>query len=262
MGTFVDSYLDWLKKNMKETVMDNGLIEITTPFLDMNNDYTQFYIENKNGLYKITDAGYTIDNLAMAGMDVFSSDRRLKILNLFLNRLGLKVDKETREIYTEIPEADKNSIYLKGHCLLQGMLDINDMFALVSPNTVSFFNEEVNSFFKERKIFNTKNISYIGKSGLLHQYDFLLQENDKNPGRLVRLMNQPKRETFERYAFEWHDIQDQIQANDDVKKCIVLINDFGKIDSKKIQAIVSGFDAYNIETSFWSRREEELPEFA
>lgn len=259
--SFVDNYLEWLRKNMKETDMGNGLIEVTTPFLDMNNDYTQFYIKNENGFYRITDAGYTIDNLAMAGMNIFSSVRREKMLNLFLNRLGLKVDKTTREIYVEISENEKENLHIKGHCLLQGILDINDMFVLSNPNTANFFTEEVNSFFRERKIFNTKNISYMGKSGLLHQYDFLLQENDKNPGRLVRLMNQPKRDTFERYAFEWNDIQDQIQENNDVKKCIVLINDCG-IDVRKLKTITNGFEAYHIKPSFWSKREEDLPEFA
>lgn len=44
---FIDDYLAWLKSNMTEEKLDNGIIEITTPFLDKNNDYTQIYVEKK-----------------------------------------------------------------------------------------------------------------------------------------------------------------------------------------------------------------------
>lgn len=44
MQNFIDEYVNWLKSNMSSIQLKNGMTEITTPFLDRNNDYTQIYI--------------------------------------------------------------------------------------------------------------------------------------------------------------------------------------------------------------------------
>ena len=45
MLNHIENYLNWLKSNMTQTRIDNNMIEITTPFLDRHNDYTQIYLK-------------------------------------------------------------------------------------------------------------------------------------------------------------------------------------------------------------------------
>ena len=63
----LQSYKDWMFTQIKtRTVAD--AVEITLPFLDRDNDYLQVYLlESEPGKYLLTDDGYTISNLELAG---------------------------------------------------------------------------------------------------------------------------------------------------------------------------------------------------
>ncbi|WP_301885320.1 DUF1829 domain-containing protein [Dialister invisus] len=258
MQNFIDEYVNWLKSNMSSIQLKNGMTEITTPFLDRNNDYTQIYISEAVSGYKISDAGYTINDLAISGIDILTSARRKQVLKIILNRASIKFDPATNELFLHTL---KNPIAVAQSChrLIQTMLDINDMFYLNIPNVKGLFNEDVKNFFQEKKIYSTRDVSYVGKSGFLHSYDFLLQQNDINPGRLIKLMNVPQKDNFERCVFAWNDIQGLLAQTGDIKKCIVLINDENKTVSDKI---IDGFLSYDIEPSLWSEREKYVKKFA
>ncbi len=260
MSDYVNEYIRWLKANMTQRKIRDDLTEITTPFLDRNNDYTQVYIENKLGGFKITDAGYILDDLSISGMDITSSAHRKKILDWILNRFGLQVDEKTNEIFAYANR--KEAIPKIVHRVLQGMLDINDMFYLNNSAVTSMFHEDVKQFFKKHQIYSSQNVSYAGVSGFYHAYDFLLQENKKNPGRLVRLMNRPQKATFERFAFAWNDIKPMLESNGDVKTCIILINDMDVPKKKNIMDIANGFSKYGMRPFLWSKREQNIDQLA
>lgn len=255
----VEEYIKWLRANMKEKQLENGPIEITTPFLDRNNDYTQIYIESEVGAYRITDGGYIINDLAISGIDVLKKGRRRALLDSVLRRIGLSLDEKTCEIYTR--ERNHGELPAAYHRLLQGMLDVSDMFYLGNANVASIFAEEVAQFFKEHRIYSTKGITYRGKSGYEHTYDYLFQQNKDHPGRLMRLMNQPKKENFERFAFAWGDIKETLVDNGDVGQCLILINDN---DQKKdtVISMAQRFQAYDMHAILWSERKKNLQMFA
>ena len=89
---FIQMYLEWLKKDLSIQSLENGWSEITTSFLDVDNDFIQIYVrENSDGTVSLTDGGETIQALKMSGCDVTSPARSTGIDNT-LKRFGIKRD--------------------------------------------------------------------------------------------------------------------------------------------------------------------------
>jgi len=62
----LDDYYAWLKDKTALRQIDQW-VEITTPYLDRHNDYVQIYAKPANGVFILTDDGYTIDVLEQTG---------------------------------------------------------------------------------------------------------------------------------------------------------------------------------------------------
>lgn len=222
MVDHIENYLNWLKSNMTQTRIDNDTFEITTPFLDRHNDYTQIYLKEINpGTFLVTDKGYTITDLKLSGIDL-DTDRRKLILKQILNRTGLRYNLETDEIYIE---AGYNNLPSAQHTLIQGMLDINDMFFLNTPVVTSLFYDDVKRFFDAYEIYYSENISITGRSGLTHSYPFHLQKNKLHPERFIKIANRMIRADAERFMFAWGDVSETRNADSIQANLIILIND-------------------------------------
>ena len=78
----VDNYASWLRDKSVLREIGSDFVEITTPFLDRHNDYTQIYVQRLNGSYLITDGGETIEDLRMSGCDLETK----KIRDLLVSR--------------------------------------------------------------------------------------------------------------------------------------------------------------------------------
>lgn len=244
-------YTDWLYKNMIQEKIDHNLYEVTTPFLDRHNDYTQIYVKyNDDGSIELNDYGYTIDDLAMSGF-TFSTKKRKNLLNIVINKLGVGIKGEV--IYTladsihNLPEAK--------HRLLQAMIYINDMFNMNQANVKSFFLEDVTNFFDNKNIIYSENIILMGKSKITHNFDFILPKSKKNSERLVKLMNHPdKGDIFKQIMFSWSDSK-ATRKND--SHLIVILNDSNKVSEK----VINGFNSYrdtNVIPINWSDREKNI----
>lgn len=251
----VGNYLEWLKGNMFQTEISPGIIEVTTPFLDRHNDYTQVYVQKTiDGMYVVSDKGYTLSDLEMCGVE-FNTSKKKDILQQTLNRLGLKLNETTSELYAECKQ---HALAEVQHRLIQGMLDVNDMFYLSSPNIKTLFFEEVKSFFDTNEIYYSESINVSGKSGFNHFFNFLLQRNKKNPERFVKLMNSATRNNVERYIFSWNDIRAARSNELKETKLIVCIND----DKKSNHSNVGGFEEYGIDFFYWSDRLKNIEKLA
>jgi hypothetical protein len=79
----MDAYYAWLKDKTALRQIDQW-IEITTPYLDRNNDYIQIYAKKANGGFILTDDGYTIDDLETGGCKL-ESRKRQDLLKMTLN---------------------------------------------------------------------------------------------------------------------------------------------------------------------------------
>ena len=248
-------YTDWLYKNMTQEKIDDNLYELTTPFLDRHNDYTQIYIKyNSDSTITISDYGYKIDDLLMSGFN-FESSKRKHLLNQVINKFGLSLNGDV--IYTNV--TNLNSLPEAKHRLLQAMIYINDMFILNRANVQSLFYEDVAKYFEIKNIPYFSDFSLTGKSKLSHNFDFALPKTISKPERLIKLMNSPNRtDLFSQIMFSWDDTKPQ---RDRDSSLIVILNDYNKVSKK----VTDGFKSYedsNVIAMPWSDIDNQIEKLA
>ena len=59
----LDQYAQWVRDKSVLREVNDQYVEITTPYLDRHNDYTQIYVRQDNGAFMLTDGGETIQDL-------------------------------------------------------------------------------------------------------------------------------------------------------------------------------------------------------
>lgn len=248
-------YTDWLYRNMTQEKIHDNFYELTTPFLDRHNDYTQIYIKyNNDSSITISDYGYTIDDLTMSGF-TFDTSKRKHLLNQIINKFGLSLDGDI--IFTKVDSVKK--LPEAKHRLLQAMIYINDMFILNRNNVTSLFYEDVNNYFDLKNIPYFPDFSITGKSKLSHNFDFALPNTKYKPERLVKLMNNPNRvDVFAQIMFSWDDTKPERRRDSSL---IVILNDYNKVSDK----VMEGFESYkdsNVITLPWSDRDNQIEALA
>ncbi|MGQ0815586.1 MAG: DUF1829 domain-containing protein [Gemmatimonadota bacterium] len=202
ISALLDQYSRWLRdKNVLREVNDR-YVEITTPYLDRHNDYTQIYVRKENGAFLLTDGGDTIQDLRSSGCDL-ETKKRKDLLTATLNGFGIQ-----REGDALVVRATAQSFPVRKHNLVQAMLAVNDLFYLAVPVVASLFLEDVMAWFELHDIRYTPNVKFTGKSGYDHTFDFVVPASRRAPERPVRAVNRPSRDLAESLAFSWVDTRE------------------------------------------------------
>lgn len=240
-----EKYISWLEDEISVNKVGEYL-EITSPFLDRYNDYLQVYakIQNDNEII-ITDDSYTINNLKMSGIDI-NSIKRKQLLTTFINKYRIDLKDDELLVKTDIDDFPRKILFL-----MQAMLNIDDMFMLSQNKIASIFLDDVTKFLDEKEIFYSKDVNFIGKSGFLYSYEYLIQRSKTQPERLCKVINNPNKQNFQNTIFMWNDTK-ETRNND--SKLIVFLNDENKIDSN----VMDGFKNYNVDTIPWSRKNDYI----
>ena len=119
--------MDWLNENIEQSKINDNLYRITFPYLDRNNDHIEIYIkEEPHGIYTLTDDSETLTELELSGLDIFSSSKRIAILNTILHSHGINIDKN-HSLYVN---CDKQSLPSIGNMFIQCIHKINTTFYL------------------------------------------------------------------------------------------------------------------------------------
>jgi hypothetical protein len=118
----MDRYYTWLKdktawKNINEWV------EITTPYIDRNNDYIQIYLKKTEDGYLLTDDGATILGLKEEGC-MLDSSKHQELLVLALNGYGVSLVGDKLQV-----TATTDNFAWKKHSIVQAILTVNDMYS-------------------------------------------------------------------------------------------------------------------------------------
>lgn len=246
----LDNYSRWLRdKNVLREVNDQ-YVEITTPYLDRHNDYTQIYVRRENGGFLLTDGGDTIQDLRSSGCDL-ETKKRKDLLAATLNGFGIQ-----RESDALIVKATPQNFSLRKHNLVQAMLAVNDLFYLAVPVVSSLFFEDVTAWLELHDIRYTPNAKFTGKSGYDHTFDFVVPSSRRAPERLIRAVNRPSRDLAEALAFSWIDTKEVRPPN---SRFYALLNDEERRPSP---SIVDALKNYEIVPVLWSDREEIRVELA
>jgi hypothetical protein len=245
----VNEYVEWLRDNISVVDVD-GICEVTTPFLDRHNDHLQIYIKEEDGQYTISDDAYILTDLEMSGLEI-NTENRKAILNEILAGFGVnKVDDELQV------KAQRHNLAQRKHNLIQAMLAVNDMFVMARPYVASFFREDVEQFLHIHKVRFITMVSFMGRSGFTHTFDFAIPPSEKRPERIVKAINNPSRDNISSLIFSWNDTR-EVRSSD--ARAYAVLNDLEKNVSGDA---MNALEAYRIIPMLWSAREKYVGELA
>jgi hypothetical protein len=245
----MDAYVAWLKdKTQLREVAD--WIEITTPYLDRNNDYLQIYARNESGSYVLTDDGQTIGDLEHSGCKL-NSPKRQDLLKMTLNGFGVQMHDQRLEVH-----ASRENFALRKHNLVQAMLAVNDMFYLSVPMVASLFYEDVVAWLDVHDIRYTPKVKFTGKTGYDHLFDFVIPKSRRMPERIVQTINRPNRDTAQSVVLSWIDTK-EVRPPD--SKAYAFLNDQ---ENSVSTTVLDALRNYDVTPVVWSQREELREELA
>lgn len=249
--TFSDIYANWIKESMQEKQITDNIFRITTPFLDRNNDHIEVYVtKEKDGSIIITDDGSTMGELSLSGFSIKGSRKREEALNNILNSHGVSIGSSS-DLFVKTNMMNFPS---KKHMLTQCMIKVSDLFVLSQSNVKSFFLEDVKNFFENNNIRYTEGPSFIGKSKLINNFDFVIPHYKNIPERIIRAVNDCRLDYAKSIIFSWEDIK-ELRSNNPV--LYTIINDENKKPSRDaLQAL----DEYGIKHVLWSDKEKYIEE--
>lgn len=239
INSLIDEYTRWLRTEIKFEKIGE-FYEISTPFMDNNNDYIVFYVRLDNDSAFFTDDGYTINQLKNHGIQMNSA--RKKSIQSILKNYGTELINE--EI---VLKADLREFSQRKHMYIQSIMKVDDLFMLAKNKRTSNFADDIQSFFEQKGIFYSDNVQFTGISGFSHNYEFLLQRSSNNPERLCRVMNTPSKNNMGNILFAWNDTK---PARKPDSQLIVWINDQNTIS----KGVEEGFENYNTKVIKWSEK--------
>lgn len=170
-------WIEDIKKASKFHIVDGNNIRFNTPFTDPFDDEINLMItKTENGLYKITDQGYTIWNLETRGLTFKKGSVRYKNLELLLQRNHVKLENDNSIYLTVSKEHTPQGINL----VLDTVMRINDfIYSLKSNNGHSSFAEKMTAFLNKYKnnFAYDQGFSLDGDSGFSFKIDYLFRQN-------------------------------------------------------------------------------------
>ena len=245
----LDTYHAWLKDKTVLRELDDW-VEITTPYLDRHNDYLQIYAKKTNGGFTLTDDGYTIDDLEGSGCKL-ETQKRQDLLRVTLNGFGVQIEGKALQVH-----ASPENFALRKHNLVQAMLAVNDMFYLAQPMVASLFYEDVVSWLDLLDIRYSPKVSFKGKTGYDHLFDFVIPKSRRQPERVIQTINRPNRDTAQSVVLAWIDTKD---VRPPESRAYALLNDS---EHSVVQGVVDALRSYEVKAIPWSQREEVREELA
>jgi hypothetical protein len=241
----VESYLSWLRRGVRGQIIGEGVVELTTPFLDRHNDHLQLYAEQKSpDVYLLSDDGYVLGELKAGGVEARGTRRR-ELFAEVLSGYGVSIRGNELQV-----EATASSLGQRVHNLIQAMLAIDDMFVLALPRTATLFVEDVARFLDERDVRYSPRVKLAGKSGLDHLVDFVIPKSRGVPERVLQVINAPRRDRVESLLFA---VQDTRPTRGHKVLFYALVNDSRKAVAPEV---LNAFAAYQVEALPWSRRNQ------
>ncbi len=247
--TLLDDYQSWLKDKTTLRQIEEW-VEITTPYLDRHNDYLQIYARRENGGFILTDDGHTITDLEQTGCKL-SSPKRQQLLTLTLNGFGVKMSNKEM-----IVQASPDNFALRKHNLIQAILAVNDLFYLAEPVVKSLFYENVVDWLDLHQIRYTPKVTFTGRTGYNHLFDFVIPKSRQQPERIIKAINRPSKETAMSLVLSWIDSK---EVRPEYSRAYAFLNDTEK---QAPSDVITAFKNYDVKPILWSRREEARDEFA
>ena len=249
MNKLVDSYVNWIRDGISLREVGNGWHEVVTPFLNHRNDMIELYVRQQGEEFVISDGGNTINELVLSGTDINRSQKKTEELNTILRSFGIQ---KTERNEIQVKTNAKRFPEVK-HRFIQAVLSIDDMFMLSTPKVESYFIEEVTNFLELNEIIFVKDISFIGKSGFTHKFDFTLPKIKERKEVAIKAINKPRKNSIGSVMWMIEDTR-VLRPNTDG---LVILNDEEEVSLEIYQAL----DEYKIPHISWKNRSQSLNQF-
>ncbi|NNM84480.1 MAG: DUF1829 domain-containing protein [Phycisphaerales bacterium] len=246
----IDRYVAWLREKTSLRAVENGHVEITTPYLDRHNDYLQIYMREEGEKIILSDDGNTIEDLIQSGCSL-ESPKRQNLLKQTLAGFGIKERNNCLEVLTT-----RGTFPMRKHDLVQAMLAVNDLFCLAMPMVLSLFFEDVIAWMDSKNIRYVTGAKFTGKSGFDHHFDFVIPKSKSRPERFVETVNAPSPSKAKSLAFKWEDTKEARPAKSEV---YAIINDQ---DATVSEPVLEALRQYEIIPVRWSLRSAAVEDLA
>lgn len=244
LHSLLENYWSWLRDETElRPVEGSEYVEITAPLLDHHNDYLQIYARASGHGWELTDDGYTLRDLRASGCD-FTTDKRSQLLNVTLQRLGVRREGEALVVH-----AGADDFAEQKHALVQAMLAVGDLFHTSSATVIGLFFEEVAKWLDEYEVPHLDNVQFPGTSGYSHHFDFAIPSYRGAPERIMEAISRPDRAHVERFIMAWSDTRETRPSD---TRAVAVLNDAEKsVPSGSLEALAN----YEITPVLWTERE-------
>ena len=247
INELIERYFRWLKDKTITRNIGNSWTEITTPYLDRQNDYLQIYAKKEKDEIILTDDGYIINDLELSGCSL-DSPRRKDILKTTLNGFGVQLSGND----SLIVKTNSNDFPEKKHELIQAMLAVNDLFYVASPQVQNLFLEDVTNWFDFNDIRYIPDVRFVGQTGFNYKFDFSIPKSKSSPERIVQTLSTTNRDNAMNLVFKWVDTKERRPIGSTL---IAVLNDSDKLISSSVN---EAFKNYDIKLINWSQKEASL----
>lgn len=250
MSNWIDDrlkeYYAWMRDNtlVKEDSL-TGWVAISTPFVGLFNDNIQIYAKRENNGIILSDDGETLDNLALAGVEIARSQHRKQNVDYILSNYGVELSNGELII-----KANNSNFPRQKHNLISAISEISDMSIVAKHTVASMFNEDVATYLEEMDITYSRSFIARGSTGLEITFDF--QIAGKTQEVIIKPFNTLTRSMVERFIFGWNDIK-PVRENQSHKvvKGIAIINDTNSDPKDELLHAIRSQDA---DVILWSQR--------
>lgn len=233
-----NSYINWLKKEIVFTDVENGYISLSTPFLDTNYDNIEIFAKFlSNSQILLTDFGETLFKLEDAGIKINKRSKNIyKIFEQVLQDFGITFNNDSSLSIT----TDVDLFPIAKNRLLQAIMRINDLLYLKDNKKQNSFNDLITKFFISNDILFTPSLEITGQNGTSSHFDFSLPA-PAGKERLIKTVTRPN-DINQAKIFNF-DVRETSQVRREAKYSLVL-NDIEKSfkNQMKINAL-TGLDS-------------------
>lgn len=230
----------WTPTNEKVT-------RIETPFVNRHRDAVIFYVvQETKHILKLTDGGYTLDDLESENCFLSQSTQQLRLLKTQLKRRGVSFDSDSHEIFLRTSTKDYARHQIQ---LLHTLLFVEDLFSATAFQHDGPFIDQIHDFLTS--VITTDQSILENTSNQPCYADFVVVGAEHGTTKLIWTMNNADNRS---YAAAIIIEKCQLQSQHANTEFYVMINDEAPVAENVIQI----FKAEDITPVLFSKRYEHV----
>lgn len=240
-----DTYRNWLSNEINAREIDVGC-ELTTPFLDRHNDHILVFAEREGERIHLSDDGFALRELRYSGFKPNTGKRR-SMWDSLVRSFGLK------EVEGElVAEATDRTLGQKTHDLVQAIVRSEGLHDSSPHRVRAMFAEDVRHYLSLNGVPGSPSVKLDGKSGYVHEVDYLVPSMGGKPERIVQAIQSPTKNIVSSALFVLNDIRARRENSD----AIAILNDAEHLPADPVAALAN----YSVRHFKWSEREHLVNE--